>query len=102
LTYEVGRRLVKIDYLGIINILNNYQVNPPPDPRFPPQPAPPVVRELIQHFATPEAMAAESLRLLNDPVVRSELSEKMRHVISSLDAEGASRRAAEAILGTLS
>ena len=66
LTFEVGRRLVDVDCLGIINILNNYKQNPPADPRLPARPAPHVVREFIQHLATPEALASEALRLLND------------------------------------
>lgn len=102
LTFEVGRRLVNVDGLGIINILNNYEVNPPPDPRLPAQPAPHVVREFIQHFATPQALAAESLRLLNDRAAREALAARLRAIVSTLDAEGASRRAAAAILHALS
>ncbi len=101
LTFEVGRRLVDIDCLGIINILNNYRVNPPPDPRLPARPAPHVVREFIQHFATPEALAGEALRLLNNPSVRAELAAKVDEIITPLAAPDAARRAAEAILTTL-
>ena len=50
LTFEVGRRLVDVDCLGIINILNNYKQNPPEDPRLPARPAPHVIREFIQHL----------------------------------------------------
>ena len=35
LTFEVGKRVVDVNALGIVNILNNYLVNPPPDPRLP-------------------------------------------------------------------
>ncbi len=51
--FEIGRRLVNVDGLGIINILNNYRQNPPPDPRLPAVPAPHVIREFIQHFRHP-------------------------------------------------
>jgi len=101
LTFEVGKRLVDVDGLGIINILNNYRQNPPPDPRLPAKPAPHVVREFIQHFATPEALAEESLRLLNDTAARADLVRCMNEIVSGLDGEGASRRAAQAILDHL-
>jgi lipid-A-disaccharide synthase len=98
LTFEVGRRLVDVDCLGIINILNNYKQNPPEDPRLPARPAPHLVREFIQHFATPEALSQEALRLLNDPLARSRLIASVQEVVSTLHADGAARRAAEAIL----
>lgn len=101
LTFEVGRRLVDVDCLGIINILNNYCVNPPPDPRLPARPAPHVIREFIQHFATPEAVAQESLRLLDDAQAREDLTRKVHTIVEALEAEGASRGAARAILENL-
>lgn len=101
LTFEVGKRLVDVDCLGIINILNNYRKNPPSDPRLPAAPAPHVVREFIQHSATPEALAEESLRLLNDPVARQALMTEVQTIVAGLDGEGASRRAAHAVLDNL-
>lgn len=98
LTYEIGRRLVKVGGLGIINVLNNYRVNPPSDPRQPAMPAPHVVREFIQHEATPEAVAAEALRLLRDATARDALVAELDAIVSALDAEGASHRAASALL----
>ncbi len=101
LTFEVGRRLVDVDCLGIINILNNYQQNPPSDPRLPAGPAPHIVREFIQHLATPEALSKETLRLLNDPAARASLVKKVSDIISTLEAEGAALRASQAILAAL-
>ena len=101
LTFEVGRRLVNVDGLGIINILNNYRVNPPADPRLPASPAPHIVREFIQHFATPQAVADEALRLLGDPAARAILSEKIQQIVSGLSPEGASQRAAQAVLDNI-
>ena len=98
LTYEIGRRLVKVGGLGIINVLNNYRTNPPSDPRQPAAPAPHVVREFIQHEATPEAVAAEALRLLRDDAARATLVAELGAIVSALDAEGASHRAASALL----
>ena len=98
LTFEIGRRLVDVDGLGIVNILNNYRVNPPPDPRLPAKAAPHVVREFIQNRATPEGIAAETIRLLKDHGAREALSAELLKITSSLEACGASRRAAEALL----
>ena len=101
LTFEVGRRLVDVDCLGIINILNNYKQNPPGDPRLPARPAPHVIREFIQHLATPEALAAEALLLVNDSEHRSRLVAKVSEIVSTLEAQGATRRASKAILDAL-
>ena len=85
LTYEVGRRLVKVDYLGIINILASRTV----------------VREFIQDAAAPAALADEALRLLNDAEARQKLCAELLAVIATLHGEGASGRAARAVLDAL-
>jgi lipid-A-disaccharide synthase len=51
ITYFPARILIKVPYLGMANILAGR----------------PVVKEFIQSDAEPSAMAAESLRLLDDP-----------------------------------
>ncbi|MGH8046698.1 MAG: lipid-A-disaccharide synthase [Chthoniobacterales bacterium] len=86
LTFEVGRRLVKINHLGIVNILAGRTV----------------VREFIQDAATPTALAGEALRLLNDPAAREKLSAELAAVVATLHGEGASTRAARAVLDALS
>jgi len=83
LTFEVGKRLVKIDHLGIVNILGKRTV----------------VREFIQGDATGEALAKEAARLLDSEETRAALQVELREVVGTLDGKGASRRAAEAILG---
>ncbi len=101
LTFEIGKRLVDVDCLGIVNILNNYRENPPPNPRLPARPAPHVVREFIQHFAQPGPLADESLRLLNSPSAQESLRARFAEILGGLQAEGASRRAAAALLAEL-
>jgi lipid-A-disaccharide synthase len=86
LTYEVGRRLVKIKHLGIVNILAGRTV----------------VREFIQHGATPGAMADEALRLLNDAAARDRLAAELTDVVATLHGDGASGRAALAVLDAIS
>jgi lipid-A-disaccharide synthase len=101
LTFEIGKRLVDVDGLGIVNILNNYRKNPPADPRLPAKPAPRVVREFIQNDATPESLANEVLRLLRDEAARTALSRELLRITAELDAHGASKRAAAALLQAL-
>ncbi|MFZ9920569.1 MAG: lipid-A-disaccharide synthase [Terrimicrobiaceae bacterium] len=98
LTFEVGKRVVDVNALGIVNILNNYLVNPPPDPRLPASAAPHVVREFIQDAATPAALATEALRLLGDAAAREDLAGRLEGIVATLRADGAGRRAAKALL----
>ena len=101
LTFEIGKRLVDVNALGIVNILNNYSLNPPKNPALPAKPAPHLVREFIQNDATPEALAGESLRLLDSESTRRELRAELAGIISMLKAEGASERAAKTLLRSL-
>ena len=87
-----------VNALGIINILNNYRIHPPTDPRQPARPAPHIIREFIQNEATPDALASETLRLLKDAPAREKLSAELSGILSLLQAEGASARAAEELL----
>jgi len=68
LTYEVGLRLVRVPYLGMVNILAGR----------------PVVREFIQHAATPAALADEALRLLNSTEARVRLAAELADVVAVL------------------
>ncbi len=86
LTYEVGRRLVKVDHLGIVNILAGRTV----------------VREFIQAAATPAALADEALRLLNNEGARERLAADLAGVVATLEGENAAERAARAVLDALS
>lgn len=85
LTYEVGRRLVTIKYLGIVNILADR----------------PVVREFIQDAATPAALADEVLRILNVDGVSEALSENLQSIVAGLGGDGAASRAADAVIREL-
>ena len=88
LTYEVGIRVIRVPYLGMVNILANR----------------PVIRESIQHDANPAALADEGLRLLNSMEARTRLSADLASVTSILGGEEgnpASDRAARAVLDCL-
>ena len=102
LTFEVGKRLVDVNALGIVNILNNYRINPPTNPGLPAKAAPHIVREFIQNDATPQSLAEESLRLMKNESARLELRQQLVAIISTLKAEGATDRAAKTLLNALS
>lgn len=81
-TYWMARLLVKVDYLGMANILAGREV----------------VREYIQSDATPARLSAEVLRLLGDECYRGELLDGLSEAVGKLGPGGASARAADAVL----
>ncbi|MBI3875379.1 MAG: hypothetical protein HY300_05370 [Verrucomicrobia bacterium] len=85
LTYLIGRQIVTVDYLAMPNLLANELVFP----------------ELIQHTATGENIARETLALLNDTSRRAAVKAKLAKVAASLGQPGASARAAKAVLSLL-
>ena len=85
LTYVVGRQLIRVPYLGIINILAER----------------PVVQEFIQNQATPDALANQTLHFLNNKDTREKLSAELENVIATLHGEGAYDRAATTLLATM-
>ena len=85
LTFAIGRRLVKVKWLGMPNILAGREV----------------VREFLQEEARPEAIAAEVAKFLDDPAARADFQHSLGPVIAALGEPGASGRAAAAILAAL-
>jgi lipid-A-disaccharide synthase len=85
LTYEVGIRVIRVPYLGIVNILADR----------------PVVREFIQHDATPQALADEGLRMLNSPETRERISSELKDVVGMLRGSEESSAAATAAGGVI-
>ena len=81
LTYRVGKAVVKIEHLGIVNILAGETV----------------VREMIQHEFKAKSLAQELLRLLQDDAAREALTKRLAEVVATLGEGGAYRRAAEAV-----
>ncbi|MBI4487277.1 MAG: lipid-A-disaccharide synthase, partial [Acidobacteria bacterium] len=82
LTYRIGRRLVRIDTVGMVNLIAGEKIVP----------------ELIQDAFTPEAVAREAISMLTDSARVSRIREGLARVRARLGGPGASRRAAEAIL----
>ncbi len=80
--YEIGKRMIKVKWLTMPNLLAN-------EPIFP---------EFIQNAATPENLSQAALELLRDKPRREKVRARLAEIIASLGGPGASRRAAEAVL----
>lgn len=82
LTYRLGKPFVHVTTYAMVNLVAGRTVVP----------------ELIQDAFTPDAVAAEALRVLNDSTHAKKVRADLREVRSRLGTIGASRRAAEAVL----
>ncbi len=80
-TYRLGRWLVQVKYIAMPNLLADRAIYP----------------ELIQHDASPERIAKESITLLTDQPRRNEIHAALRQTIATLGEPGASHRAARII-----
>jgi lipid-A-disaccharide synthase len=82
LTYQLARRLVTVDTIGMVNLIAGRKIVP----------------ELIQDEFTPDAVAEEAAAMLADAGRRKQIRDGLASVRQQLGGPGASRRAAEAIL----
>ena len=85
MTYAIGKRIVKLKWIAMPNILADETVFP----------------EFIQKGATAENIARAALELLHDPARRTTVQAKLDQIASTLGAPGANRRAAKEILRLL-
>jgi lipid-A-disaccharide synthase len=85
LTYLPGRLLIRVDHLGMPNILAGKEIIP----------------EFIQHEALPVRIADSVWNLYSDPSRRATMVSEMGQVINFLGEKGAGRRAAEAVIREL-
>ena len=76
LSYQLARRVVKLDTIGMVNLIAGEKIVP----------------ELIQDAFTPEAVAREALSLLTDPDRAARTRAALATVRSRLGGPGASRR----------
>jgi lipid-A-disaccharide synthase len=84
-TYLAARAVVKVNYLGMPNLLADKEVVP----------------EFIQHGAEPHAMADEMRILVDDPIVREQMISEFDSIIGKIDGGGASETAARTIIQEL-
>jgi lipid-A-disaccharide synthase len=82
LTYWIGRRLVKVAMIGMVNLIAGELIVP----------------ELVQDRLTPDAVAAEAVSMLTDRDRTAAIRKGLALVRARLGGPGASRRAAAAIL----
>ncbi len=82
LTYFLGRKLVNLPYISLVNILSNL----------------PIIPELIQNDANPKNIAFEISKLINDGEYYDNIQSKFLEIRNNLGSTGASRRAAEMIV----
>ena len=82
-TEILGRLFIKVEYIGMPNLLlNNKEVYP----------------EFIQRDATPWNLCEATLRFLKNAEVRESVQSDLRRMLATLGGEGACKRAAEQIL----
>jgi len=78
LSYEVGRRIVKVEHIGLANIVAGEEV----------------ARELIQNEANSGNIAFEILRILEDPEYRLQLRQGLAKVWERIGSPGCAERVA--------
>ena len=86
LSYFIGKRLIKIDSIGLVNVVSGKKVIP----------------EYIQHEVTPERLSSELERLLFDEGYRHQQREELKKVKARLGQPGAAERTAKLILEAIS
>lgn len=80
-TYQLGKRIVKVNYLAMPNLLAG-------EPVFP---------ELIQNNANPANIAAAALEIIRDEGRQADIRRRLATIVANLGGPGAARRAAQAI-----
>ncbi|EFK11635.1 lipid-A-disaccharide synthase [delta proteobacterium NaphS2] len=85
LTYEIGKRVIKVPYLGLVNLVAGESVAP----------------ELIQDDVTPEKLAMAGRKFLADDDLRRRTIGTLRRVKESLGRGGASERTARIAAGMM-
>ena len=85
LTYWVARLLVRVQHIGMVNLLAGERLVP----------------ELIQDEANPVRLVAESKALLDDRVLRGAIVDKLTKLRQRLGTPGAVERVADIALGML-
>ena len=85
LTYVLAKLLVKIKFIGLVNILAGEKI----------------VEEFIQDTAEPVAVARTLKALLDSPESRSALQKRLAETSAKLGGKGAHERAASAVAGWL-
>lgn len=81
-TYAIGRRLVRVDHIGLANIVAGKEV----------------VREFVQNDAHPDNLAAEAVRMIEDDAYAQSIRSELAEVSKKLGEPGCSIRVAGMLL----
>lgn len=82
LTYWIARRIIKVKYIAMPNLLLNRLVYP----------------ELIQSDATPERIADKALQFLEHPKIRQQSRHSLERLMDAMGEPGAFDRAARTVM----
>lgn len=85
LTWIIGKNLVKLPYIGLVNIVAGDMIVP----------------ELLQNDATPKSIAKHVIELLTNTDQLNNMKSELRKVKEKMGGAGASQKAADAILEVL-
>ena len=80
-TYLLGRMLVKLPYLSMVNVLAGEKVVP----------------EFLQSAATPQRLTTAALQILRNPRGTEKMARRIQEVAAKLGGPGAAERAAEEV-----
>lgn len=84
-TYQIAKMVIKVKYISLVNLLAGK----------------PVVKELIQGFATPRALAAEVMAMFQNPAKLAAQRDELLKLRASLGEKGVAARAAKEILSDI-
>lgn len=85
LSYWVGRALIRVDHIGLVNLVAEKEIAP----------------ELIQRDVNPERISDEAFRILRDPIRSRKMAELMNDIRQKLGEPGAAQRAASIVYSIL-
>lgn len=85
ITYLIVKRLIKVNYIGMVNILLGEKVVP----------------ELIQNDVNTKTIFNESKKILSDTYLYNQIKNKLDHIRTLLGSSGASQKAASIILSEM-
>ena len=84
-TYQIAKMVIKVPYISLVNLLSQKAL----------------VKELIQHDATPNALAAETMAMFQNPAKLNAMHQALLKLRTSLGEPGLPARAAAEILSDL-
>ena len=84
-TFQIARMVIKVKYISLVNLLADK----------------PIVKELIQYYATPDTLAAEATAMFQNPQRLADMRAQLLSLRASLGEPGVAKRAAAEILKEL-